>query len=45
MLAMPERAKIFAQSRHAAAMPIFARLFRSETARRCVHKCRNDDAV
>jgi hypothetical protein len=36
MLAMPERAKVFAQSRRAAAMPTFARLFTRETPRRCV---------
>jgi hypothetical protein len=42
MLAMPERAKVFAQFRRAAAMPTFARLFTRETPRRCVQKRRND---
>jgi hypothetical protein len=46
MLAMPERAKVFAQSRRAAAMPTFARLFTRETPRRGVpEKRRNDGAV
>ena len=45
MLAMPERANVFAQSRRAAAMPTFARLFTSETPRRCVQKRLNDGAV
>ena len=45
MLAMPERTKVFAQSRRAAAMPTFARLFTRETPRRCVQKRRNDGAV
>ena len=42
MLAMPERVKVFAQSRRAAAMPTFARLFTRETPSRCVQKRRND---
>jgi hypothetical protein len=45
MLPMPERAKVFAQSRRAAAMPTFARLFTRETPGRCVQKRRNDGAV
>jgi hypothetical protein len=45
MLAMPVRAKVFAQSRRAAAMPTFARLFTRETPRRCVQKRRNDGAA
>jgi hypothetical protein len=45
MLAMPVRAKVFAQSRRAAAMPTFARLFTRETPSRCVQKRRNDGAV
>ena len=42
MLAMPERAKVFAQSRRATAMPTFARLFTRETPRRCVQKRLNE---
>jgi hypothetical protein len=45
MLAIPVRAKVFAQSRRAAAMPTFARLFTRETPKRCVQKRRNDGAV
>jgi hypothetical protein len=42
---MTERAKVFAQSRHAATMPTLARLFTRETIRRCVQKYRNESAV
>jgi hypothetical protein len=45
MLAMPERAKVVAQSRRTAAMPTLARLVTRETPRRCGQKSRNDGAV
>jgi hypothetical protein len=38
MLAMPERAKVFAQSRRAATMPTFARLFTRETPKSLVSR-------
>jgi hypothetical protein len=45
MLAILELAKVFAQSRRAAALSTFARLLTRETPRRCVQWCRNDGAV